>query len=304
MSILLNKGDRVLVQGITGREGSKAAFDMIAYGTHVVAGVTPGKGGMHVGDVPVYNTVVEAQQDFPGICASLVTVPGAFARAAILEAIDARIPLIVVLAESLLIYDVAYLLARAKENDVRILGPSSIGLISPGRVKIGSIGSGGIDRKVFSSGKIGVVSKSGGMTSEIAWALTSAGFGQSSVLGIGGEVIAGSTFADIAKLFDVDNDTEAIVVFGEVGGGYEEQLAEKIVSGKIRKPVVALIAGVFAESLGLSRGTVLGHAGAIVGEGDGSASSKITKLQNAGVHIAYTPEDIPKILRACSKSNV
>jgi succinyl-CoA synthetase alpha subunit len=301
MSILVNKDTIVVVQGITGKEGSRAAREMLAYGTRVAAGVTPGKGGEVTPEgVPIFNTVVDVVKKFPEINTALIAVPGKFVGAAGEESIAAGIPLINILSERVPALAVARLIALAKKGGIRVVGPSSVGILSPGGGKIGSIGSSGLAEKIFLKGRVGVISKSGGMTAEISRMLTENGIGQSTVIGIGGDPLIGSDFRDIALLFETDPETEAIVVFGEVGGTYEEVLAEAILKKEIRKPVVALIAGVFAESL--PWGTALGHAGAII-EGDkGKASTKIVALKAAGAHIAQTPEDIVGILRKLVRS--
>ncbi len=295
MSILVSKKTAVLIQGITGGEGSRATREMIAYGTNVVAGVTPGKGGQKIEGMPVYNTVREALQKHPEINASLIAVPSLFAADAAREAISNHIPLINILTEKIPVHDVAVVIQEAREHGVIVVGPSSVGIISPHTSKIGAIGSSDIARRVFSLGTVGVISKSGGMTSEISRILTDAGIGQSTAVGIGGDVLIGATFVDLAKLFEKDTQTKAIVIFGEIGGTYEEELAEAISSKEITKPVVALIAGGFGKAL--PKGTVLGHAGAIVNPGKGSAESKIKLLKKAGAHIAKQPEDIAKILQ-------
>jgi succinyl-CoA synthetase alpha subunit len=296
MSILIDTSTVVLVQGITGKEGAKAAKSMLRYGTKVVAGVTPGKGGTRTEEnIPVYNTVREATMAHPEINASLIAVPGKFVGAAAQEAIEAQIPLVNILSERVPLYDIAFIIALGKRAGVRVVGPSSVGIISPGKGKIGSIDSSSGEEKIFTPGNIGVISKSGGMTSEISHVLSKAGFGQSTAMGIGGDILIGFDFLDAALLFEADPDTSAIVLFGEVGGTFEEALATGIMHGKITKPVVALIAGLFAENL--PRAVALGHAGAIINGDRGKASTKISILQKAGVYIAETPEDIITILK-------
>lgn len=298
MSILVDENTKVLAQGITGKEGSRATREMIAYGTKILAGVTPGKGGQVTEDgIPVFNTVKEALSQFPEVNTSLVVVPAPFVLSAVTEAIEAGIPLINVLTEKVPVAHVANMIAFARSRGVRLVGPSSVGIISPAkRVKIGSIGSADLADKIFTPGNTGVVSKSGGMTAELSRVLTEAGMGQSTALGIGGDLLIGYDFLDAALDFEKDEETKTIVMFGEVGGTYEERLASAIKAGRITKPVVALIAGQFSEQL--PQDTVLGHAGAIVSKGRGSAASKIKALQEAGAHIANTPEDIPALLRA------
>lgn len=295
MSILIDKKTVVLVQGITGYEGSRAAREMLSYGTKVVAGVTPGKGGQKVDKVPVYNSAQEALKKHPDINTSLIAVPPAFAADAALEAIWQQIPLINILTEKMPVADVARVLSAAATKNVTIVGPSSVGIISPGKAKLGAIGTSDIAHRVFKPGSIGVISKSGGMTAEISRILTDNGFGQSTAIGIGGDVLIGTTFLDCARLFQKDRATKAMVIFGEVGGVYEEQLAEALKNKQITKPVVALVAGDFSKLL--PHGTVLGHAGAIVSGNKGSARSKILALKNAGAAIARQPEEIPKLLK-------
>lgn len=303
MSILVDKNTCVLVQGITGKEGSRAAREMLTYGTRVSAGVTPNKGGEVTPEgIPIFNTVADALTKFPEINTALIAVPGKFVGAASEESIAAGIPLINILSERVPALHVARLIALSRKHSVRIVGPSSVGILSPGRAKIGSIGSSGLAEKIFHEGHVGVISKSGGMTAEISRLLSSEGIGQSTVIGIGGDPLIGSDFRDIALLFEKDPETSAIVVFGEVGGTYEEQLADAIAKREITKPVIVLIAGVFAESL--PWGTTLGHAGAII-EGDkGKASTKIAALKAAGAHIATTPEDIISILKERLRSGL
>lgn len=293
MAILINKNTRVLIQGITGNEGSRACKEMLAYRTVVVAGVTPGKGGQSVEGISVYNTVFEAFAAHPEINTSLITVPAHFTKDAALEAIDARIPLIDILTEHVTAQDAAHIVAAARRAGARVVGPSSVGIISPGLGKIGSIGSGEV-KKVFTPGPIGVISKSGGMTAEISATLTRAKLGQSTVIGIGGDAIIGSDFSDLLELFEKDPDTKAVVLFGEVGGTYEEAAAEFIQQKKFTKPVVALVAGKFTENL--PQGTVLGHAGAIVSRGRGSYASKVRALTEAGVMVADILDEVPQLL--------
>lgn len=323
MAILITEKTKVLIQGITGKEGSKVALQMRNYGTKVLAGVTPGKGGQEVHGIPVYNAVSEALQNHPGINASFISVPNFAAFGAMEEAINNKIPLINVLTEHIPIQDTAKAIALARNTvilgseatpessdkdsgpasqgeqarmtkTVRIVGPSSIGIISPGIGKVGSIG-GDDPRGVFRKGSVGVISKSGGMASEVSWILTKNGVGQSTIVGIGGDVLVGSSFADLMVDFETDPQTSAVVLFGEIGGTYEEDAAEFIKSGKFTKKVVAFVSGLFAENL--PQGTKLGHAGAIVYGKKGSYKSKINSLKEAGVIIAKTPDEIPDLLK-------
>ncbi len=294
MPILVNEKTKVLVQGITGKEGSKVALQMKNYGTKVLAGVTPGKGGQEVHGIPVYNSIAEALENHPAINTSLISVPNFAALGAMTEAIKAKIPLIDVFTEHVPIADTAKALAMAKKAGVKIVGPSSMGIISPGIGKVGQIG-GEDPRVVFTKGNVGVISKSGGMASETAWILTKNGIGQSTVIGIGGDILIGSAFTDLLEEFEKDLQTTAVVLFGEIGGTYEEEAAEMIKSGKFTKKVVAFISGLFAESL--PQGTKLGHAGAIVYGDKGSYKSKINALKDAGVLLAKTPDEIPELLK-------
>lgn len=296
MSILINKKTVVVVQGITGKEGSRAAREMLSYGTKVVAGVTPGKGGQTTDEgVPVFESVRQALDGYSDINTSLIAVPPAFVRDAALEAIWNGIPLIDILTEKVPVAHVAEIIAYAKRYNTKVVGPSSVGILSPQEGKIGSIGSSDLIHKIFAPGLVGVISKSGGMTAELSRILTERGLGQSTVVGIGGDMLVGSDFVDIAREFEKDIQTKAIVIFGEVGGTYEEQLAKAIEDRIITKPVIALIAGRFTEQL--PQDTVLGHAGAIVSKGMGSANSKIEALRKAGALIASTPEDVPGLLK-------
>ncbi len=317
MAILVTDKTKVLIQGITGKEGSKVALQMQNYGTKVLAGVTPGKGGQEVHGIPVYNSVAEALQNHPGINTSFITVPNFACLGAMEEAIKAKIPLMNVLTEHIPIQDTAKAIALASSTvipaeagiytnkngsriksgmtqSVRIVGPSSIGIISPGIGKVGSIG-GDDPRGVFRKGSVGVISKSGGMASEVSWILTKNGMGQSTVIGIGGDILVGSSFADLLEEFEADEQTEAVVLFGEIGGTYEEEAAEFIKLKKFKKKVVAFVSGLFAETL--PQGTKLGHAGAIVYGEKGSYKSKINALESAGVKLAKTPDEIPNLLK-------
>lgn len=296
MSILVGKHTRVLVQGITGQEGSRAAREMRAYGTTVVAGVTPGKGGQTVEpEIPVYDSVAEALAAHPDITLSLVVVPPPFAADATIESLWHGITLVNVLTEKIPVADMARAVALAKARGARIVGPSSVGIITPGKAKVGAIGSSDVAARVFTPGPVGLISKSGGMTAELARILTEAGLGQSTALGIGGDVLLGTDFLDCARLFEEDPETRVLVIFGEVGGVAEELLAEAMERGEITKPVVALIAGDFGKLL--PHGTILGHAGAIVSGGRGSVESKVHALRRAGAAIAKRPEDVARLAR-------
>ncbi len=293
MSILVNKETKVLIQGITGKSGVQACSELLDYGMQVVGGVTPGKGGQEVSGVPVFNNVAEALASVGQVDVAMVYVPPLMAKDAAFEAIDAKIPLVHIFVEKVPILDVSQLLFRARENNIRVLGPASVGAISPGLGKIGSIG-GPNPNKVFSKGPIGVISKSGGMCSELAMLITGSGFGQSTVVGIGGDLLVGTTYADLLLMFEEDRETKAVVAFGEVGGSMELEAAKYIAEKKFTKPLIVFLAGKFAESL--PKDTALGHAGAIVGL-EATMDEKIKSLRNSGATVCEVFEDIPKSIQ-------
>lgn len=285
MSILVDKNTRLVVQGITGRDGGFHASQMVAYGTNVVGGVTPGKGGQKTGDgVPVFDSMEEAVGK-TGANTSVIYVPAAFAADAILEASDAGIGLVVCIAEGIPTSDMVKVLPYVRERGTRVIGPNSPGVISPGRSKVG-IMPGDIHRE----GSIGVVSRSGTLTYEIVYHLTNSGLGQSTCLGVGGDPIIGTNLLDAMELFAGDDETEAVVLIGEIGGNDEEQAAEIIKNGYPKK-VAAFIAGRTAPP-----GKRMGHAGAIVTGGTGTAEEKIAAFADAGVEVAETPAEIAGII--------
>ena len=292
MTIIVNEKTRVLVQGITGREGRFHTEKMLEYGTKIVAGVTPGKGGLSVHGVPVYNTVADALSKHPEINTSIVFVPAKFAPDAIYEAIDAGIKNIVVITEGIPVHDELKFINYARALGVIIVGPNTPGVIAPEkRVKVGIMPA-----KSFKPGPIGIVSRSGTLTYEIADVLSRIGFGQSTVVGIGGDPITGLDFIDVVSMFEEDPDTKGIVVIGEIGGDAEERLAEYVKRGKVSKPIIAYIAGKTAPP-----GKRMGHAGAIITMGRGSADSKIRALKDAGIEVATTPMQIAKIAKEVFK---
>ena len=285
MSVLVNKDTRVVISGITGGAGSFHARQCIEYGTNVVAGVTPGKGGqMFDGKVPVFNTIRESVEK-EGANACAIFVPPAFAADAILEAIDANVSLIITITEGIPVRDMAIVKERLLQTNCRLIGPNCPGVITPGECKIG-IMPGYIHRP----GTVGVVSRSGTLTYEAVWQLTNLGYGQSTVIGIGGDPINGTSHLDAVKMFNEDPDTEAIVMIGEIGGN-GEQIAAQWLKENCKKPVAAFIAGLTAP-----KGRRMGHAGAIVSGNSGGAADKIQVLEECGIAVSKTPSDIGETL--------
>ena len=292
MSILIDAATRVLVQGIT---GAQARFDTewcLRYGTRIVAGVTPGRGGEVVHGVPVFDTVRRAILDRPAD-AAVIYVPPAMVRPAALEAIDAGIALLVVMAEYVPQHDVAIVVAAARRAGVRLVGCNTNGVISPGRSKLGGIGGIRPD-EIFAPGRIGVVSRSGGMTAEISLALTAAGFGVSTAVSMGGDALTGLRMADYVRLFEADPQTDAVVLFGEPGTDNEQEVAALLRAGGVTRPVVALIAGEFQERY--PPGVSFGHAAAMVTDPGKSATAKRRTLRDAGAHVVAALEEIPAAL--------
>lgn len=285
MSILVDSQTRLVVQGITGKSGAFHARQCRDYGTNIVAGVTPGKGGQYFDEtIPVLNTVKEAVEDY-GANASMIFVPPAFAADSILEAIDASIAIIIAITEGIPVRDMALVNARLKTSQSRLIGPNCPGIITPGSCKIGIMPG-----YIHKPGKIGVISRSGTLTYEAVHQLTQRGYGQSTCIGIGGDPIVGTTHLDAIKLFNNDPETKAIIMIGEIGGTAEEEAAAYI-KENVKKPVAAFIAGATAPP-----GRRMGHAGAIVAGSKGTAEAKITALREAGIAIASTPAVIADTL--------
>jgi succinyl-CoA synthetase alpha subunit len=289
MSILVDEKTRVIVQGITGNEGMFHARQMVEYGTKVVAGVTPGKGGQKVDGIPVFNTVVEAAKK-TGANVSAIFVPPAFAADAILEAADAGVSIIVCLTEGIPTLDMVMLKKVIREKGAKLIGPNTPGVISPGKCKIGVMAG-----YIHTPGAIGIMSRSGTLTYEVVDQLTKKGIGQSTCIGIGGDQIIGLNFVDLLGMFEKDTGTEALIMIGEIGGTAEEEAAQ-YVAKNVHKPVVAFIAGLTAPP-----GRRMGHAGAIISGGKGTAKTKMEALQVAGVRVVRNPalvgEEMASILR-------
>lgn len=289
MAILVNRETKVLVQGITGTHGSFHAKQMLEYGTNVVAGVTPGKKGQRVEDVPVFDKVSEAIRE-TGADTSVIYVPAKSAADAIREAVAAGVRLVVCIAEGIPALEMARLKEEIRSKPVRLIGPNCPGIITPGECKIG-IMPGYIHKR----GPVGVVSRSGTLTYEAVWQMTTCGVGQTTCLGIGGDAIAGTTFVDALELFEKDTETKAILLIGEIGGSAEEEAA-RVIEERISKPVIAFIAGRTAPP-----GKRMGHAGAIIGGSSERAEDKMERLRQAGVRVADSPaaigETIKQVLR-------
>jgi succinyl-CoA synthetase alpha subunit len=286
VSIFVSKTTRLLVQGITGRDGSFHARQMLEYGTSVVAGVTPGKGGQRFeSKVPVFNTVAEAVQATKAN-ASVIYVPAPFAASAIFEAADARLPLVVCITEGVPVLDMTKVIPFVREQGARLIGPNCPGLISPGQSKVGIIPG-----NICKPGAIGVVSRSGTLTYEIIHQLSTQGYGQSTCVGIGGDPIIGTNFIDCLAAFEADPDTLAVVLIGEIGGSDEQQAAE-FVKANMQKPVVGFIAGQTAPP-----GRRMGHAGAIISGAGGTAAEKMQALERAGISVMKRPADVVPLLR-------
>jgi len=285
MSILVDKNTRLLVQGITGKSGASHAKSCMEYGTNVVAGVTPTRGGeVFENKVPVFDTVMEARRE-TGCNATMIFVPPASAADSILEAVDAGIELVICITEGIPVIDMMRVKAAMAKSSSRLIGPNCPGIITPGECKIGIMPG-----YIHKPGKVGVVSRSGTLTYEAVWQLSSRGHGQSTCVGIGGDPINGTSHLDVVKMFNDDPDTEAFIMIGEIGGTAEEEAAEWIAKN-CKKPVAAFIAGATAPP-----GRRMGHAGAIVSGGKGTAQGKIEAIQAAGIEIAVTPADMADAL--------
>ncbi|MBX5468699.1 MAG: CoA-binding protein [Thermoleophilaceae bacterium] len=296
MSILIDESTTFIVQGITGREAVNLTRECLDYGSKIVGGVTPGRRGREVHGVPVYDSVAQLVGELGFVPdGSVVTVPPAFAKDAVFEAIEAGIKLIVVVTERIPRYDVAQMVELAGLRGARIIGPNCLGIIRPGVAKMGGIGGPAKDaQKAYKPGCVGVMSRSGGMTTEISSTLSAAGLGVSTAISIGGDAIIGSTYAELMPLFEADAQTEAIVIYTEPGGRMEAQLAEWVKQNDSRLPIVAFMAGRFMDEM---PGMSFGHAGTIVEGKADTAAEKIARLQEAGITVAEEIAEIPDLVR-------
>ncbi len=294
MSILIHKDTTFIVQGITGREAVNLTRENLAYGARIVGGVTPGRAGREVYGVPVHDCVrdITSQRKVDG---AVVSVPPKFTRDAVFEALENGIQLIVIVTERIPRQEVAQMVELAKLRGARIIGPNCLGIISPGEAKMGGIGGPAEDtRKAYSQGPVGVMSRSGGMTTEIANTLTAAGLGQSTAVSIGGDAVIGSTYAELMPLFEADSETQAIAIYSEPGGRMEAELAEWVQENRSRLPIVAFMAGRFMDEM---PGMRFGHAGTIVEGKADTTAEKIARLHKAGIAVAERIEEIPALIR-------
>jgi len=293
MSILIDASKRVLVQGITGREGRARTGLMKEYGTQVVAGVTPGKGGQQVDGVPVYDTVFEAVEACGAIDISVLFIPAPLVKSAALEAIEAGTKLLVIVPDRVPIYDVLAIAAAARETGARFIGPNTLGVLSPGKATLGMIGGKATTaREWFLPGPLGISSRSGGITSSMAYYLARAGLGASTLVHVGGDAVVGTPHPDVMRMFEADPETRAMVMFGEIGGSQEERVADLVARGEITKPIVAFIGGKAAK-----RGTRFSHAGAIVEGSRGTYEGKVESLRAAGVTVVEDFGELPAVTR-------
>ncbi len=290
MAILIDETKRVLVQGITGREGKARTKLMLEFGTQVVAGCTPGKGGQEVLDVPVFDTIEEAKENVGQIDVSVIFVPAPLVKSAALEAIATGIGLLVIVPDRVPLYDVMEIAAAAKAAGTRFVGPNTLGVLSVGRAVLGMIGGRAASaREWFKPGRTGVASRSGGMTSSTGYYLSQAGIGLSTLVHVGGDSIIGTPLPDVVELFEADEDTDSVVMFGEIGGTQEERVADLIEQGKFTKPLVAYVGGAAAKE-----GTRFSHAGAIIEGGRGTHAGKVARLREVGATVVESFGELPE----------
>lgn len=293
MSILIDQSKRVLVQGMTGREGMARSRLMRDYGTQLVAAVTPGKGGQAVEGVPVFDTVREAWETAGPLDVSVLFVPAPLVKNAALEALAAGVKLLVIVPDRVPIYDVLAVAASARETGAHFIGPNTLGVLSPGKGVLGMIGGRAeTARQWFKAGPVGIASRSGGITSSMAYYLGQAGIGATTLVHVGGDAVVGLPHPEVVKLFQADPDTKAIVMFGEIGGTQEERVADLLASGAVTKPVIAFIGGKAAKS-----GTRFSHAGAIIEGNRGTHAGKVEALRSAGAHVVEAFGDLPRVTR-------
>jgi len=294
MSILIDEKKSVLIQGITGREGRTRASLMKEYGTNIVAGVTPGKGGQEMIGVPVYDTVLEASEACGKFDISVLFIPAPLVRSAALEAIEAGVKLLVIVPDRVPIYDVLEIAHSAKKHNAQFVGPNTLGVLAPGKGVLGMIGGRAASaRSWFFPGPVGITSRSGGITSSMAYYLAQEGIGATTLVHVGGDVVVGLPHPEVIKLFQKDPETKAIVMFGEIGGSQEERVADLVESGEVTKPIIAFIGGKAAKS-----GTRFSHAGAIVEGNRGTYEGKVKRLREVGATVVDAFGDLPRVTKS------
>jgi succinyl-CoA synthetase alpha subunit len=295
VTILISKDTRFIVQGITGREAVNLTRENLDYGAVIVGGVTPGRAGRDIYGVPVYDSVRDVVKKHGAVEGSIISVPPGFARDAVFEAVDNGVRLIVIVTENIPRKEVAQMVELAGLRGARIIGPNCLGIISPGEAKMGGVGGPAANtRQAYSKGPIGVMSRSGGMTTEIASTLTAAGLGQSTCVSIGGDAIVGTSYAELMPLYEADPETQAIAIYSEPGGRMEAELAEWVVEHRSRLPIVAFMAGRFMDEM---KGMRFGHAGTIVEGKEDTTAEKIARMERAGISVAERIEEIPVLLK-------
>ncbi|MBC8449732.1 MAG: CoA-binding protein [Chloroflexi bacterium] len=293
MSILIDETKRVLVQGITGREGMARARLMREYGTQVVAGVTPGRGGQEVEGIPVFDTVQEAWENAGPLDVSVLFIPAPLVKSAALEAIEAGVKLLVIVPDRVPIYDVLSIAKAAKQTGARFVGPNTLGVLSPDKAVVGMMGGRAVSaRSWFFQGPVGIVSRSGGITSSMAYYLAQEGIGATTLVHVGGDPVVGLPAPEAVRLFEQDPDTQAVAMFGEIGGTQEERVADLMEAGEFSKPLVAFIGGKAAKS-----GTRFSHAGAIIEGGRGTHEGKVARLRQAGAVVVDAFDDLPQAMK-------